>query len=181
MEQWVQVQVNVPAERLGSFHEMFGRWLQVDVDGSDVRASKQPVGKVGGAGPFQLRDEGWRTGPMEQRLRDAQRLYRSLAPGAQEILDFWIEHPGERIPAEDLARAVGAESSRVIAGRLSTFGFKNEAREPKDGGRGLPFHWTARPAPESSLYWMESDVAELFREARQGPSPSTSRPSASID
>lgn len=162
MEQWVQLQVSVPSSRVGSFYEMVGRWLQQDTDigsvgaaGSGGPVAEEPANLLG------QRDDGWRTGSGDELLRDARNLYRSLSNGARTVTDYWVDHPGEQIKARELARALGIASTNGIAGRLASFGYQLK----KAGHRGYPFLWSK--GPDDSVYWMEPDVAELFRQVRQ--------------
>lgn len=160
MDGWTQVHVQVPLERLGEFYERHGRWLQ-SLD-APTGESGEPMRSLTDSAVSSLkRGAAWRTGPEEDRLRDAKALYRSISPSAKRILDYWIDRQGERVKADDLVGDLGFESTRTVSGTLASFTFQNT----KGGERGLPFFWEA--TRDGTYYWMEPDVTALFARAKE--------------
>jgi hypothetical protein len=77
--------------------------------------------------------------------------------------DALVDHPGQVLSVEDLARVTNGElsSSRVIAGALSGYVQWCERLD-----RRFPFYWWEGRDGESTRYAMQPRVAALFRTAR---------------
>jgi hypothetical protein len=83
----------------------------------------------------------------------------------QVFHDALVDHPGQVLSVEDLARVTNGalSSSRVIAGALSGYVQWCERLD-----RRFPFYWWEGREGESTRYAMQPRVAALFRAARGG-------------
>ena len=162
MDGWVQIQVTVPPARVGEFHEMFGRWLQqaptMAVIGRE--STNKPLGVSALTSWGHPGTRPWDEGDAEEQFADATSVYRKVSPGARQIIDYWLDHPGEHVTGQDLARALDLAGPQVIAGTLASIG-----KRSKEVGRHLLFLYEG--APGGGSYWMESELVDLFRTARQ--------------
>ena len=84
-------------------------------------------------------------------------VYRDITdPNARAMLDFLIDHPGERFEARQIMEALGFAQHRDV-------GLAAYAVGEVTGRHGQP-----RPWLEAQLgYTMSADVAEVLRRARE--------------
>ena len=139
----VNATVGVPAERLGEFYEMFGKWL----NGAD---RPEPVG--------------WRDGRPwgEKDFAEAETFYRSISPKAQLVLDFWASNPERWVSGEETARKVEVNGPKGVAGTLSSVGKTADKMK-----RHLPFEHRDGQAGESGMYRMTREISNLFVAAKR--------------
>jgi hypothetical protein len=144
MAEHLPVTVNVPADRLGEFHQMFGRWL---TNGTVANAS--PSAHSGGKLTWDQAD-----------VDLAIAFYRGISPRADRILDCWMDAT-DRVEAETTAAAAGLDGPYGVAGCLSSVG-KASARLNVE----LPFEHFAGDNDKPSSYQMLSAAKPLFIAAR---------------
>ena len=154
MESWVPVQIPIPHDRVAEFFELFGRWLQPPA------AVTLPGGN--GASTDQVAARPWLAGDRDESLRDARFVYWRASAAARTILDHWLDHPETPISGADLSAHLGFAGAQVISGTLASVGLRSKAV-----GRELPFRYEASPG--GGQYWMQADLVELFRAARDEP------------
>jgi len=158
MDEWLQVQVMIPRDRIGEFHEMFGGWLQqpsrqnLPIVHSPESAAEQRV---------EPSEKSWSDGSPEELLHDAREFYRSLSPTAKRFLNHLVEAPGHQATANELAQELGRPSPNSVAGVTASFGFQRKAIN-----RQLPYGGWRAPGG-ATTYLLEPEVADLFRRARE--------------
>jgi len=135
-----EVTVLVPEERMAEFYEMFGRWLA----GTDVVATS-PLR----SGPWTDSD-----GPL------ARSVWEKLSDRAQALFGALIDQPETKFSGERLASDLNIPNGKYgVAGVLAWPG-----RHCAAVGRTLPLKYEDGDA--GANYWMSSEVADLFRQAR---------------
>lgn len=139
----IAVTVNVPADRMAEFHQMFGRWLATDVT----------VPGAPGAGDRYLR---WEEADPDLAVA----YYRAVSPKAARILNCWMDAT-ELVDADATAKAGGLEGPYHVAGCLSSLG-KASSRLNVE----LPFEHFPGEGGTPSRYRMLPAAAALFRAAR---------------
>lgn len=142
MDEHLSVTVNVPAERLAEFHQMFGRWLS---EGSGAPVSGNGTGL-----------QRWEN--AEGAL--AASFYRAVSPRAKLILDCWMDATGP-VDADATARAAGLDGPYGVAGCLSSVG-KASARLKVE----LPFEHFPGEGDTPTTYRILPTALSLFRSAR---------------
>jgi hypothetical protein len=141
----LDVSVKVPAHRLGQFYERHGLWL------AEVQASDAPAD----AGPQPWADN-------EDSLAPAGEVWAKLSAPAKALFSLWIDHPGAAISAQEIAHDLGIPNGKNgVAGLLAWPG-----RYCAAVNRELPWRWEPGSENSGAYYWMESEVAELFRKVR---------------
>jgi len=150
----------VPAERLGSFYEMIGQWLSRDGSDSvtpdfDVKLSESHLH------PWtDQRVQRWTMeGSREERIGLARQLLRELSPRARAFYLHLLEKDGFEAPAIDIVGALGLESTRALAGTLSSFGTVTRRIN-----KSLPFEWRVEP-DGATVYSIDPEIADVFQAA----------------
>lgn len=156
-----QVTVAVPEERVPEFYAWFAAFLAAEP------GTAPPISGHGRRGPRGLRPHGnaeaWSVNDADQ----AAWLYHKLAPPARELFDLLVDAPGQRIGGEQVAKRLKLDKgAHGVAGILAWPG-----RYSRRVGRVLPIATEGR-ADGGTDYYMEPDVAELFREAQTRPGSS---------
>ncbi len=144
MSEHLAVTVSVPAERLGEFHQMFGRWLTNDPTGA-TKTSDRPVG------------------PLTWDRADvclAISFYRGISPRAVKILDCWMD-ASDRVDAATTAAAAGLDGPYGVAGCLSSVGKASNRLNVE-----LPFHHDPGNDDHPTTYRMLASAIPLFHSAR---------------
>lgn len=142
-EDFQEVKVLVPVERVAEFYEMVGRWLAGPAD-AEIAGAREP----------------W----SDDDLALAEIVWGQLSQPARDLFGVLIDHPEQQISGEQLAEDLHIEYGKNgVAGVLGWPG-----RHCYAVGREFPIEREAGPVGESSSYWMASDVADLFRKARDG-------------
>ena len=137
-EDFQEVKVLVPVERVAEFYEMFGRWLagRADEDATGVDL------------------EAW----SDDDLALAETVWGKMTNRARSLFSALIDHPEKRVSGTQLAEQLDISNGMYgVAGLLAWPG-----RYCYRLGRKFPVKW------ESGEYWMTADVAALFGKARDG-------------
>lgn len=127
-------------------------------DGVMVIGDEHPMWEIHSGGS---RHDGPDWGPDDRPLAESQ----DRLPRLTRIFhDALVDHPGQLLSVEDLARVTGDElaSSRVIAGALSGYVQWCERLD-----RRFPFYWWEGRDGSSTRYAMQPRVATLFAAARR--------------
>jgi hypothetical protein len=143
-EELVEVNVKIPASRIGDFYRVLGQWM----DGPSLaRAEPRRAGH-------------FRWGGSSKDMQLACAVLRRLSPPARRLFGVLMSNPGVRYSADQLAELANIENGRYgIAGVLAwPSRFCDELR------RTLPIEMESRDG--GSIYWMEEDVARAFVEAQ---------------
>ena len=140
--EYTEVKVAVPVDRVAEFYKMFGNWLE----GGDPATS----------------DKTWRTGAVwgPDDIADATAFYASISPTARRILSAWASRSGQWLDAVRTAEEVGVNGPKGVAGSLSSVG-----KAANRMSRALPFEHEAGEGDTPGRYRMAPLVAELFRNA----------------
>jgi hypothetical protein len=143
----IDVTVKVPEDRIGEFYEMVGRWLTGeeldDALGSPVTGLKD-----------------WTD--SQEDLVLARVVWEKLSPRAKAIFSLLMDHPGEKVSADELASACDIPNGRYgVAGAQAWPG-----RHCAAVNRKLPVLWQEGSDDSGGLYWFEPEVADLFRKVR---------------
>jgi hypothetical protein len=146
------ITVPVPDERVPEFYQFFGAWLA----GSTTAVAAE--GHQPGSPEVEV--EPW--GQTGDDLALAQVVWGKLSQPAQAMFNLLMEHPGEKISGETVAAKVGIEKGKYgVAGLLAW-----PARHSYAVGRQLPVWYEDGPVGGSADYWIEPDVADLFKKAK---------------
>jgi hypothetical protein len=150
-----QVTVAVPEERVAEFYAWFAAFLTAEP------GTAPPLSERGRRRRRGLRPSGdsqaWSADDADQ----AAWLYHRLAPPARELFDLLAGAPGERIGGEQVAKRLKLDKgSHGVAGILAWPG-----RYSRRLDRPLPIATEGR-TDGGTDYYMEPDVAALFRAAR---------------
>lgn len=154
------ITVPVPDERVAEFYQFFGLWLagalslsQIATDGSQdisgaIASPAKPVVP-------------WGDSPED--AADAEFLWRKFSTNARNFFGYLMDNAPEKYTGEHIAQAVGIPNgAHGVAGVLAWPG-----RFCAPIGRWLPSSWKEDAETEESYYWMEEDVADLFKSARE--------------
>jgi hypothetical protein len=144
----VEITVPVPDDRVAQFYEMFGRWLK-GTDGPGI----------GDVADVQLVQ--WSNSNEDAAL--ARKVWVKLSPRAQALFRLLMSEPGKRFAAKELADTLDIPHGKNgVAGVLAWPG-----RHSYAVGRWLPVRYEDGPVGSGAFYWMEPEVAELFRQVRE--------------
>ncbi len=142
-EEFQEVKVLVPADRVAQFYGMVSRWLANPVDGqADIDGTYKP----------------W--ADTDHDL--AKKVWSELSPMGRELFNFLMEHPDQRVSTTEITERLGIANAQVRgvvgwpARHCYTFG-RVPAIESEDGQDG-----------EFANYRMASHIVALFKEARGG-------------
>ena len=150
-----QVTVAVPEERVPEFYAWFASFLAAEPGAPPPFAGGGRRGSRGHR--HQSEAEAWSAQDADQ----AAWLYRKLAPQARELFDLLAGTPGARFGGEDIAKRLKLEKgAHGVAGILAWPG-----RYSRHLDRTLPIATEGRPDGGTD-YYMELELAELFRGAR---------------
>ncbi|MDX6287614.1 MAG: hypothetical protein QOG53_3099 [Frankiales bacterium] len=145
----VEVKVLVPGERVPDFYEMFGRWLAGTAD--EAPSSTKPVQ--------------WSN--TEDDLALAKAVWEKLSDRARALFSKLMDAPADqKFNGEQLAHELHIPNGKYgVAGVLAW-----PKRHSAAVGRWLPVTYKDGPVGEPARYWMEADVAAVFRKARESKS-----------
>ena len=145
----IDLTVKVPEDRVPEFYTMFGRWLS----GEEARG----VVPAEASAPSTRE---WTNSAEDIPL--ARTVWEKLSPHAKTLLSLLMDLPGRKISGEDLAKELGIPNGKYgIAGVLAWPGRRCAAV-----GRGLPWRWDEGAPGASALYWMDQEIADLFKKVR---------------
>lgn len=135
----IDVTVKIPEDRVGEFYELVGRWLS----GEQTGGTEASVAA------------NWTN--SEEDVAFARAIWGKFSPRAKALFTLLMAHPGQRITGEEIAKTLDIPNGMYgVAGVLAWPG-----RHSAAVGRVLPICW------ESGSYWLEQDVADLFRKAQE--------------
>jgi hypothetical protein len=145
----IDVTVKVPEDRVGEFYEMLGRWLTGEELADDA------------LGPPAAGLKDWTDSPEDLAL--ARVVWEKLSPRANAIFSLLMDHPARKVSAEDLASACDIPHGKYgVAGALAWPG-----RHCAAVNRNLPLRWKEGSDDSGGIYWVEREVADLFRKVRR--------------
>lgn len=141
----IEVKVLVDEARVAEFYEMFGRWLAGGtVDGGEPASQ---------AGPW---------GTTDDDLSLARIVWGKLSERAKDIFGALIDEPERKFSGETLAAELDIPNGKCgVAGVLAWPG-----RHSAAVGRVLPVQYEEGVVGESANYWMTTEIAAIFEEAR---------------
>jgi hypothetical protein len=140
------VTVKVPGARIGEFYEMYGRWLK----GEEPEVVDESGGKLQ---PWDVKND----------LALAARAWSEFPERAKLLFGTLMDEPGEKFTGTQLA-----EMHNIPNGKYGTAGvLAHPGRQVRKLGRHLPSAFEPNP-DGGSFYWMEAEVADLFRRVRGG-------------
>jgi hypothetical protein len=145
----IDITVKVPEERVPEFYALVGSWLSGELEGGEARS-----------GPSTPASE-WTNTDDDVPL--ARIVWNKLSPQAKELFSLLMDNPGSKISGEKLADTLNIPNGKYgIAGVLAWPG-----RHSAAVNRAVPWEYEPGPVGGSANYWMETDVAELFRKVRR--------------
>ena len=146
-----EVPVLVPTERIAQLYEIAASWLADSATTEIVEADDSPPVADGERLP-------WSRGDLEL----AKEVWGRMNHWAHELFGVLMDHPEQKFSGQQLADDLDYKHGKYgIVGTMAWPG-----RYCKAVGRQFPIQWEEGPVGESGNYWMTSDVAALFREAR---------------
>ena len=146
----IDVTVKVPEELVGELYAAVGRLLAGHPDRATVQSSE----------PADVPVREWRN--TDDDLLLAREVWGRLSPNAAAMFSRLMDSPGQRVSGEDLAAELEIPNGKYgIAGVLAWPG-----RHCAAVHRPPLWSWEYGPAGGSADYWIESDVAELFKRIR---------------
>lgn len=143
----IDVTVKVPEERIAEFYAWFGQWL---AGGGGEKAAAATA-----------KDGSWSPSDLEL----AAKYWEKLSIAAKALFSTLIDNPGKKISGEELATKLELPNGKYgVAGVLAWPGRHGNAL-----GRSIPCSRTDGDPKDGdgALYWMEPELADLFRKARQ--------------
>ena len=147
-----EIKVPVPDDRVPEFYQFFGAWLAGATD--SVASTGHQVGNP------EADVASW--AKTDEDLALARVVWKKLSDRAQGMLGLLLEHPGSKISGEKIAEELNIPHGKYgVAGVLAWPG-----RHCYAVGRHLPVLYEDGPVGGSANYWIEKDVADVFKEAR---------------
>jgi hypothetical protein len=147
----IDVTVKVPEERLGEFYELVGTWLSGERRGGGADVASF-------ADPSTTRE--WANTDDDVAL--ARTVWEQFSPHARAVFSLLMDHPGQKVSGDDLAAALAIPKGKYgIAGVLAWPGRRCAAV-----GRRPLWKWEAGPAGGSASFWIDKEVADLFKKIR---------------
>ncbi|MFR9673340.1 DUF6416 domain-containing protein [Streptomyces sp. TR02-1] len=99
----------------------------------------------------------------ESDLQLAEWYYNAVTPKVRFFLDLLMDHPGQRLDADEICE----RSAGRFSGRPSLSGsLKGLAKQHEKANRNYPFYWWEDAPGKPSWYAMKPSVARLFQQAR---------------
>lgn len=96
-------------------------------------------------------------------LQLAEWYYNAVTPNVRFFLDLLMDHPGQRLDADEICK----RSDGRFSGRPSLSGsLKGLAKQHEKSNRNYPFYWWEDAPGKPSWYAMKPSVSRLFQEAR---------------
>lgn len=143
----------MPPDRMADFYEMYGRWLR------GVQQEAKPPEGADDADEHSWRDRRpW--DPMGD-VELARTAWAGFPVRAKQVFSTLIDNPTVKFTGDELAVMHAIPNGKYgVAGVLA-----HPGRQLKSLGRQHHFHAEAL-SEGGSNYWMDLDVAELFRQAR---------------
>ena len=146
----VDVVVKVPEERVGELYAVAARLATVDQSRVAVELAESADSTP----------KEWSNTDNDVPL--AREVWEKLSPNAKALFSRLMDNPEQVVSGEDLAAELGIPNGKYgIAGVLAWPG-----RHCAAVNRIPPWSWEYGPVGGSADYWMEKDVADLFKRVR---------------
>jgi hypothetical protein len=143
----IDVTVKIPEERVGDFYELIGRWLSEEQLADEVTDTS--------AGPRSWTDS-------NEDLAVARAVWEKFSPRAKAVFSLLMDQPGDRVSAKYLASTLDIpHGTSGVAGVLAW-----PARHCAAVNRVGPWRWEYKPEEDTTYYWIEPEVADLFKKVR---------------
>jgi hypothetical protein len=143
-----EVTVKIPEERVGEFYQVVGRWLtgeQLEVEAPDKPAAPPTD---------------WTHSDNDLALAGA--VWEKFSPRAQALLSRLMDHASHKVSAEDLAETLDIPHGKSgVAGVLAW-----PARHCAAVNKAVPWRWEEGLESTGALYWVEPNVADVFKKVR---------------
>jgi hypothetical protein len=155
-----EITVPVPVERIAEFYQFFGLWLAGSLKlpsegGNFAQQSDSELLQGGGD-----KRKPW-TG-SDDEFEDAVYLWGKYNKRARAMFSLLMESPGKRYTGNQIAEAAEIPSgANGVAGVLAW-----PARFGMERQRFIPSNWKDGENGSESVYWMEPEIADLFKKAR---------------
>ncbi|PNI10095.1 hypothetical protein CXX84_01035 [Arthrobacter sp. AFG7.2] len=149
------ITVPVPDDRVPEFYQFFGMWLggSSALPGGTIQTFPEDSKEAG-------KRRHW-TGLDEDR-EDAEKLWSKLTSRAKGLYNLMIDAPGIKFTGDQIAKELNiANGASGVRGVLAWPG-----RYCWNMNRRLPQRWKDGEDGAPSAYWMEPDVAALFKAVR---------------
>jgi hypothetical protein len=140
--EWARLSVEVPKEHYGELLQDIGRFIRERMEPTSV------VGAVGLAEPTP-----WTSDDVEEAVH----VYSQLTKKARQLFDLLMDNEEKRMAGDYLAEQCDLGNRFGVAGTFAWPGRYSAAV-----GRQFPVSWDT-----GGTYWMTSEVASVFRKARQ--------------
>ncbi|QAY72582.1 hypothetical protein ET445_03695 [Agromyces protaetiae] len=121
-----QINVPVPAERVGEFFRWFADWLELRADGP-VRADSQGPSRADASGPRRPQEDG------DLVSRGAQ-WWQLLTSSERTIWSMWIDASPGLVSAHEIVERLGLRDADSIRGKINRFAGKGASV-------GFPVGW----------------------------------------
>ena len=148
----MELTVQVPDGQLGRFYSALGEcWTQAE---REARSGGEDDGDEEYVRDWDMGDENL-----------AITVWRKFSTHAKAMFSLLMDHPGDAMTGEELAAAVGIPNGKYgVAGVLAW-----PARHCAAVERPLLCRYEEPMTPDvSGTYWIDQEVADLFRPVREG-------------
>jgi hypothetical protein len=141
--EWARLSVAVPKEHYGELLEEIGRFI------------RERIGLVTVVGPAGLAEAApW----TSDDVKEAVHVYSQLSTKARQVFDLLMDNEDEAMAGDYLAEQFDLGNKFGVAGTFAWPGRYSAAV-----GRKFPVSWNST----NGSYWMTSEVAGVFRKARE--------------
>jgi hypothetical protein len=155
----VEVKVMLPAERLAGFYELLGRFLGSETFEFEP-ATSMAEPPIHSRNWTRERLHQWTESAHPKMLNLNARLYLAcLTPKARDFLLYLLKQKRFEAPAEEVVAALGLESTRALAGTLSTFGSVAKKTDLLQ-----PFEFRTDPNL-GTVYFIHPEIAKVLQQA----------------
>jgi hypothetical protein len=155
---FVEVQVKIPADRLGEFYGLLGQFLAESASDSAARPYSADKSDAAPEDWSSKRIEMWTSdGSNEDRERKIRRYMSALNSIGFRFLQYLLQQDEHEAAASVIVRDLGFNSPRSLAGSLATFGFMRNRF-------GLLQPFEARTDSDvGTVYFIPPEIAKVLR------------------
>ena len=133
---------------MGEFYELVGRWLSGEQSGDETTGSPSASKK------------NWTNSAEDLAL--ARLVWDKFSPLAKALLSQLMDQPGRKVSGEELALTLDIPNGKSgVAGVLAW-----PARHCAAVNRVGPWSWEDGPVGAGAYYWVNREVADLFKKAQ---------------
>ena len=150
---FTEVTVQVPVERLGDFHVMYGNWLRGDRPPGETQAEMAPLSLVDANATQRLAEWG------VQDVEDAQAVWSKMTERARAICHVLMKEPERKFSGAELARLSGVQGGFGFLGGFLSW----PAKYCYATGHELLVTYD----DERELFWMKPATAQVFSRASE--------------